>query len=42
MNNRSLAAGCIGSYYDNVDADPDIAGTGVRVDLIRKWLNHVH
>ena len=42
MNNRSLAAECIGSYFGNVTADPDIAGTGVRVDFLREWLDHVH
>ena len=38
----SLAAKCNGSYIGNVDADPDIAGTGVRVDLLRKWLDYIH
>ena len=43
MHNSSLAAECNkDNLLGNVDLDPDIAGTGVRVDLLRKWLDYVH
>ena len=43
MHNSSFAAECNGPpSLGNIDADPDIAGTGVRVDLLRKWLDYMH
>ena len=44
MDNSSLAAECNQQNFLNIntDADPDIAGTGVRVVYFRKWLDYVH
>lgn len=41
MNNNSLYAQCNDILIETIEADPDIAGTGVRADLLRKWLDYV-
>ena len=41
MNNSSLLVEC-SPAGGTVEADPDIAGTGVRADILRKWLEYVN
>ena len=39
MNNSSLIDECYNPVAVDIEADPDIAGIGVRADSLRKWLD---